>query len=187
MDPYEALTQAVDEVDRRVGGVGDEQWALATPCSEWDVRDLVHHLVYECVWAPPLFEGKTVDEVGDAFEGELLGDDPVTAWKAAAEGMLDAVRIEGVMDRTVHLSFGDFEGRFYAAQLASDLTIHAWDLARAIGGDEMLPAGLVELAWDTTAPMADMGRQVGVFGPVIDAPEGADQQARLLAMVGRRV
>ena len=38
---------------------------------------LVNHVVYEDVWTVPLMEGATIAEVGDRFEGDLLGDDPV--------------------------------------------------------------------------------------------------------------
>ena len=62
-----------------VAGVGSEQWYDETPCSEWDVRTLVHHLLYEQRWVPPLFEGLTIEQVGDRFDGDLMGDD-ASAW-----------------------------------------------------------------------------------------------------------
>jgi uncharacterized protein (TIGR03083 family) len=58
-----------------VAGVGSEQWYDETPCSEWDVRTLVYHLLYEQRWVPPLFEGLTIEQVGDRFDGDLMGDD----------------------------------------------------------------------------------------------------------------
>ncbi|MDQ3985484.1 MAG: maleylpyruvate isomerase family mycothiol-dependent enzyme, partial [Actinomycetota bacterium] len=69
--------KAVEEFDRRVEQIRDDQWELPTPCSEWNVRDLVGHLVYEDKWAAPLLEGQTIEQVGDRFEGDLLGDDPL--------------------------------------------------------------------------------------------------------------
>src|SRR3954452_20769523 len=80
-DPVELFRRAQGEFDRRVAAIKDNQWTSPTPCSDWDVRALVHHLVYEMVWAPPLFEGKTVADVGDRFEGDILGADPKKAWK----------------------------------------------------------------------------------------------------------
>ena len=134
---------AVEEFDARVRQIGDHQWQAATPDEDWAVRDLVNHVVGEDLWAPPLLAGSTIAEVGDRFDGDVLGADPKAAWIAASAGAVRAVAEQGAMDRIVHLSFGDFPGREYALQLFADHLIHAWDLARAIGADERLDAGLV--------------------------------------------
>src|ERR1700747_3571703 len=99
-----------------VTGVGPEQWHDGTPCSEWDVRTLVHHLLYEQRWVPPLFAGQTTEQVGDRFEGDLLGDDP-RAWPgvltSSMEEAHDVVRQPGALTQTFHLSFGDTPGAEY--------------------------------------------------------------------------
>ena len=56
----------------------DGRWAAPTALPGWDVRALVHHMVVEERWAPPLFAGLTIDEVGDIFEGDQLVPDPLT-------------------------------------------------------------------------------------------------------------
>src|SRR5947209_4619968 len=104
---------ALEEFGRRVDAITQGDWGLSTPCTDWDVRALVRHLVYECVWSPPLLAGQTIAEVGDRFEGDILGDDPKAAWKAAATGADQAVSEAGAMERIVHLSFGDFPGEVY--------------------------------------------------------------------------
>src|SRR6478752_6197269 len=119
--------RAADAFGARVHGVADDRWAASTPCSDWDVRALVNHLAYEMRWSVPLLAGRTVAEVGDRFDGDLLGDDPVGRWDSAAQEAVVAVDGEGAMDRTVHLSFGDFPGREYVMQLFADLVIHGWD------------------------------------------------------------
>ena len=43
------------------------------------------------------------------------------------------------MERTVHLSFGECPADEYVDQLAIDLAVHAWDLARGIGADDTVP------------------------------------------------
>src|SRR5919112_438598 len=59
----------------RVNAVRPEQWDDPTPCRAWTVRDLVNHVCGEDRWTPPLVAGRTVDDVGDSLEGDLLGDD----------------------------------------------------------------------------------------------------------------
>src|SRR5580658_2478528 len=91
-------------------GVRPEQWRNDTPCAEWAVRTLAHHLLYEQRWVPSLCAGQTLEEVGELFEGDLMGED-VTAWPdllafSIAEAHA-AVARPGALDRTVHLSFGD--------------------------------------------------------------------------------
>ena len=115
----------------------------ATPDEDWTVRDLVNHLVGEDLWAPPLLAGSTIAEVGDRFEGDVLGAEPRAAWAAASAAAVRAAGEDGAMDRIVHLSFGDFPGSEYTLQLFADHLIHAWDLARAIGADEHLDDELV--------------------------------------------
>ena len=178
--------RAVEGFGRRVAVVRPEQWGDPTPDEEWDVRALVNHVLVEDLWAPPLLDGLTLEEVGDRFEGDQLGDDPQGAWRKAAAEAVIAVSRPGVLDRTVHVSFGDIPGREYVSQLVTDHAVHAWDLARAIGADERLDPDLVAFAYEFLAPQVDGWRGAGVFGPAVELPAGADSQSTLLALTGRR-
>jgi uncharacterized protein (TIGR03086 family) len=187
-DVLELFSRAVEEFGRRVRAIGDGQWADPTPCEGWDVRALVEHLVSEQRWAVPLLAGSTMEEVGDRFEGDLLGDDPRGAYEAAAGDVLAAMAEAGgdVLGRTVHVSFGDISGEEYVTQLVSDHVIHAWDLARGIGGDDRLDPELVEFVWGYLSPRADGWRAAGAFAAAVEVPPGADRQAQLLGLTGRR-
>ncbi|HUH08382.1 MAG TPA: maleylpyruvate isomerase family mycothiol-dependent enzyme, partial [Egibacteraceae bacterium] len=120
MDVPDLHRRAVDSFGERVRLIGDDQWHMPTPCSDWDVRDLVHHLTYEAAWTPAMFAGMTIAEAGDRFEGDLLGHEPQQAWERVSAPAVAAVNEPGAMQRTVHLSFGDFSGEFYAGQLFAD-------------------------------------------------------------------
>src|SRR3954470_8055061 len=186
IDPVELHRRAIDEFGRRVEAIADNQWGLPTPCADWDVRQLVHHLVYENVWAPPMLDGKTIDEIGDQFEGDLLGTDPKAAWQSSAKQAVDAVSRPGAMTKTVHLSFGEFPGEGYAMQLTTDLAVHAWDLARGIGADDRLDPELVEACYQAALPMEPMLRESGLFGEKVEVGSDADTQARLIGLMGRQ-
>jgi uncharacterized protein (TIGR03086 family) len=171
-----------------VAGVGPGQWNGGTPCSEWDVRTLVHHLLYEQYWVPALFEGLELEQVGDRFEGDLMGDD-ASAWPgllaSAIEQAHAAVAEPGALDRTVHLSFGDASGREYATQLIADLAIHGWDLAQATGQEDTPDPGAVALLLPWTEANAELLAGSGMFGVRIDAAPGAPDDVRLLGLLGR--
>lgn len=185
MDPIALHARGVAASRELVHGVGDDQWSDPTPDAEWDVRALVAHLVEEHLWVPPLVQGRRVDEV-DPIPGDVLGDDPVAAHDAAADAAQDAIEAPGALGRTVHLSFGDVDGRFYVLQRTADLVIHSWDLAAATGQPLALDDDLVQAAWDVTAPaITPEVRAAGVFGPEVAVPDDADTLSKLLGLTGR--
>jgi uncharacterized protein (TIGR03086 family) len=185
-DVLRLLQRGIADFGRAVHTVGADQWSAPTPCTEWDVRALVNHLAVEHLWVPPLLAGKTVAEVGDAFDGDRLGDDPVAAWDAAAAGSTAGFAEPGALDRTVHLSYGDRPARDYCREMVLDLVVHSWDLARAIGADEHVDPDLVELAYGHIAPIVHLWQDAGIFAPPVPVPDDADLQTRLLALTGRR-
>jgi uncharacterized protein (TIGR03086 family) len=184
-DQADLHRRAVEEFGARVRAVADDQWELPTPCADWNVRQLVNHLVYENRWTVPLMSGGTIAEVGDRYEGDLLGDRPKQAWDESSAEAVEAVGADGALDRIVDLSSGPTPAREYVSQLFADHLIHAWDLARAIGADERLDPELVDAcaAWFTS--MEDVYRSIGAIGPRPETPPGADAQTTLLAAFGR--
>jgi uncharacterized protein (TIGR03086 family) len=168
----------------RVRAVGD-RWSDPTLLPGWDVRALVNHLVNEERWAEELLGGATIEQVGDRFDGDLLGADPVANHDDAAAAALTAIRADGAVEGLVHLSFGDQPGREYALQLAADHLVHSWDLARAIGADETLDADAVTAIAQWFAGAEDLYRDMGLIGPRVDLPPAAKPQKILLARFGR--
>lgn len=184
MDEVAAFGRATEGFLDRVRRVSEDQWSAPTPCSEWDIRALVNHVAGEYVWVPEMLAGKTVAAVGDRFDGDLLGDDPLGRLGEARDAAIAALAAPGVSERTVHLSFGDVAAVEYAKQMAIDSTIHSWDLARASGGNEQLDPELVELSYAELQRSAEDWRSAGVFGAQTQAADDSTQ-ARLLAITGR--
>ncbi|MFE7773430.1 TIGR03086 family metal-binding protein [Streptomyces sp. NPDC057445] len=171
----------------RVHAVRPGQWDAPTPCAEWSVRDLVSHLTVEQLWVPPLVrEGRGIDEVGDAFDGDVLGEHPAVSWDRAASAAKAAFNEPGALERTVRLSYGRSTGAAYCAQMAADATVHAWDLSRGIGADEDLPDALVDFTAREVAPYAAGLAKSGLFAPAVEPPPGADARTELLCLLGRR-
>ena len=164
--------------------IRQDQWHLPTPCTEWDVRDLVHHFAWSNLWVGPLVEGRSLEEVAPELEGDVLGDDPLGVTLRSIDESSDA--FERGYDRTVQLSRGMTSAREYCGERMNDLVVHSWDLAAAIDGDRRLDEECMEAGLEVYRPFEAALRRVGALGPDVEVPEGADLQTRYLAFFGRR-
>jgi uncharacterized protein (TIGR03086 family) len=184
IDEATAFQRASEGFLERARQIGGEQWSAATPCTEWNVRALVNHVAGEYLWVPEMVAGRTIAEVGDRLDGDLLGDQPLQALIDARDAAVASVDAPDALGVTVHLSFGDLPAREYIKQMALDSVIHSWDLARGIGADEALDPELVEFCHADLKDSAEAWRSAGVFGPET-APSDGSTQAKLLALTGR--
>jgi len=169
----------------RVDAIEPEQWEdEALP--EWTVADLVAHLVTEMLWVPPLVAGEPYAEgrFPDATT-DLLGDDPMVGWESAADAALSAFAEDDALVRTVHLERGPTPASQYILELISDLTVHSWDLARAIDGDTELDGELVTASLLIGEAIPEDGVP-DLYDPPLDISASASPQQRLLARFGRR-
>jgi uncharacterized protein (TIGR03086 family) len=169
-----------------IDAVPDDLWHAPTPCSEWDVRQVANHLISENLWAEQLLQGRTIQEVGNTLEGDLAGSDPALAYRNSVRAATSAVSVPGSMEATCHLSFGDYTGADYAAQLFMDTVVHGWDVARGSQQDAQLDPSLVQACLPVAEQLANQFRSAGVFGENLPIAADADPQTRLLALVGRR-
>ncbi len=149
------------------------------------MRTLLNHLVNEQLWTPALPGGATVAEVGDRFDGDLLGDDPAAAWTASFAAAHEAIA-RADFGGTVHVSWGEISMQMYVGQILTDLAVHGWDLARAIGADDTIDREVAEALLPNLEQEKDSIAASGVFGTPVAVPADADTQTRLLALLGRR-
>ena len=186
MTDFAALHRgAGQEATRRVAQILEDQWGLPTSCEDWDVRALLNHMVYGNRWVVPIMQGKTIEEVGDWFDGDLLGDDPRSAWQNSLDEADSAFGEDGAMERIVHLSFGDVPASVYAGQRFVDHLVHAWDLARAIGAKENLDDELVHAAIADFRTYESEAKASGQYGERLEIPPDTTPQEELLLLFGR--
>ena len=179
------FARAVQRFGEKVHAVGDDQWTHDTPCTEWDVRALVNHLVNEALWVKPLVDGLTIEEVGSSLDGDLLGEDPKAAFDRAAVEATATATEPGAAERIVHISAGDAPAAEYLSQLFTDFVVHGWDLARGIGADDTIDAADAAAIYDQMKPMEDAMKSWGMYGEKIEVDDETDIQTKLLALFGR--
>ena len=181
----ELFQRAQAQFTDRVDAVAPDQWDDES-LPGWTVADLVAHLVTEQLWVPPLLAGEPVLEGRFPEEtSDLLGSDPFTGWESAADDALSAFAEDDALVRTVHLSRGPTPATDYILEMTVDLTVHAWDLARATDGDTDLDGELVTTALVYAESLPEDGIP-GVIDPPLDVSATADPQTRLLARFGRK-
>lgn len=164
--------------------IGESDWEAPTPCAEWTVRDLLNHVVAEQLWELDLLAGMSIAEVGDRYDGYVLGDDPVASWRRAAEEARAAVLRPGALDREVQLSRGPAPAAEYMWEMTLDLAVHGWDLARGIGAGTPIDAELAEALLALFKDQVPGGPDL--FDPPVPVPPDAGPSARLIALLGRQ-
>ena len=168
------------EFARRLAEVAD--WDAPTPDDEWSVRDLVSHVIEEQQWVPYLLAGEDVAQAQK--ELEPLRDDLLEEWNLYSFAAT-AAWAETPADTLVHLSYDSVTMADYLREQVSDVAIHTWDLARAIGADENLDPEIVEAVWTVFEPQKDTLAASGLYAPPVPLPDDAPLQQRLLAVTGR--
>ncbi len=187
MELPEAHAAALDSTRRFVAGTGADQWELPTPCDDWKVRELTNHIVSGNFWAGELMAGKTIPEVGDRLDGDVLGDDPLATYDESAKVAAAAFLAPGAMEASAAVSYGPVPGEVYGGHRFIDVLIHGWDLASATGQDTTLDPELVEMSWAVVTPQMELLVGSGMFGDgSVKPPAGADRETALLAALGRR-
>lgn len=178
------FTRSIGRFAERVAGVPDGAWSAPTPCADWDVRQLVNHVTNEQLWAPHMVAGETIEEVGDRYDGDLLGDDPVAAFRSGVAGAVQAFA-DADLDATVHASYADIPLREYLTQMLTDAEVHGWDLAVATGQDATIDPEVADLLLGVWTEQEEMVRASGVFGDAVAVPADAPAADRLLGLLGR--
>lgn len=178
-ESLDVLDHIYSNANRLVAGVGD-QWEAQTPCSEWNVQQLVNHMA-----------GTTKTMVASAKreapgEGdEHLGDDPVASFAAAASAAMAAWRADGATEGDVQVPF-EMPAQVALSVNVLDIGTHVWDLATATGQDHGLNAAAVAaIDQANRAVISDQVRSGGGFGDDLGS-RGGDALADMLAFVGRK-
>jgi uncharacterized protein (TIGR03086 family) len=191
MDALQMLGRARNEFGHRLG-VPSFELACATPCDDWNVRDLVQHVIAGNRMAVVMLAGNSRADVDAARRAitsrDQLGADPARAFVESADAQAAAFARPGALEATCHHYVGDIPGTQLLGFRIGDLTLHAWDLARAIGDDETLDDDLVEWVYEAMAPLASTMGKTGLFGdgPSATLRDDVALQTRLLDLAGRR-
>lgn len=189
-DAITALERAYEKVAGYVAGADTDRLSAATPCTRWDVRALLNHLLAAAREFTLVNLGQSAGPNAlDLLSGthDFVKGDPAGALTATAKENVDSWRRPGALDGERTYSFGTFPA--FAALLINldEVVVHAWDLAKATGQDPGIEPEVAEILYSFhRASSLDDARAAGYFGPEILVPDTAPAAERLLGLLGRQ-
>jgi uncharacterized protein (TIGR03086 family) len=183
--PLAQLREANEVFTELLSNVTPEQMSVPTVNDEWDVRALINHLVAGNRWIAELVK------TGDAQRpsGDAIGDrNPQEAYADSWNALMVALEEPGVLERTVHMPFGEVPASAAVALRFSDTIGHAWDLAKATGQDTDLAPELCEAALALARQRLEgQPRVPGRFKEPVPVPADVCAADRLAGYLGKRV
>lgn len=182
-----ALIDALDDAYRHcmdvIVDIDDTQLALPTPCKEWDIRATIEHLIGATWMFTLVNQGQAVGE--DA--GGIAGREPVDALTDAAAANSASWRSPGAFDGVRTFPFGSFPADAAAMINLSEVVVHTWDVASALGADTRIDPALAAMLENFYRPISlDPHREHGAFGAEVRIDPSAPPADRLLAKLGRQ-
>ncbi|MBA0052868.1 TIGR03086 family protein [Streptomyces sp. AJS327] len=161
-----------------------------TPCADWTLGQLLSHMAGQHHG----FAAAARGDGGEAsvWEDRALGDDPLGAYRAAAETVLAAFAEPGVLEREFQIPeitrAITFPGRMAVGFHFLDYVVHGWDLARTLGTELKLPGELHGAVLAVAQQVPNDESRLGpnaLFAPSLTPAPGADPLDQTLALVGR--
>lgn len=182
-----AIFEGLDRASAAVGDLIDQidaaQWRAPTPCTEWNVREVVTHLVgINLVFVAILEEGPMPERGRD-----LLGVNPASAYRGSAAALQAAAARPGALERSHASALGVATGAERLQWRITDLLTHGWDLMQATGIEGELPDDLVEQSLEFAGAQLPNQSRSGRFADPQPIPDDAPPLDRLAAFTGRPV
>ncbi|MFG2884389.1 TIGR03086 family metal-binding protein [Streptomyces sp. NPDC048297] len=186
-DPRPVYTRATAQAAALIATARPPQLTGPTPCTEFDVRALLGHIVDGTRRIAVVGEG------GDGFAVEPIADGIADdgwakAYDEARVRVLKAWASDERMTSMVRVPWGEVPGHAALSGYVMEIVTHTWDLAEGLGHPFELDPELAGFALDTARRQLPDSRPRDAGTPFDDrreAAEGAGIHERLAAWMGR--
>ncbi|CAM5694095.1 MULTISPECIES: TIGR03086 family metal-binding protein [Streptomyces] len=187
VDPRPVYVRATEQAAALIKTVRPEDLTRPTPCSEFDVRGLLSHVVGGTRRIAVVGEGGDGLAVHPSADG-VADDGWAPAYDEVRARVLRAWESDERMVTPVRVPWGEVPGHAALSGYVMEVVTHTWDLAEAIGAAGELDAELAEFALATARAVLPDTRPRGAETPFEarrEAPLGAGPYERLAAWLGR--
>lgn len=186
--PLDDLTAVLDAVGVVVATVGADQWSEPTPCPQWNVRELVNHLVMGNRLFAGIARGAAVVSADalDPKATDTLGVDPAAAYANAATELVTVFARPGSLETVMTVPFGTVPGLVAVRLRITEALVHGWDLTQATGQQPRFPEDVTVRNLEfARAALTDVPAGRSPFAAPRPVPGDAPALVRLTALLGR--
>ena len=157
-----------------------------TPCGDFDLRALVEHVVGTTTAMARLGAGQSLDPANPWGGGEHAADGD---WAGRLRVNLDGIargwgRPEA-WEGEAQVGGSTMPRPMLGQMALIEVAMHGWDVARALGREVELDEEVADAVDRAVAETAELGRQMGAYGPEVTVPGDAPGLARALGKAGR--
>jgi uncharacterized protein (TIGR03086 family) len=180
------LSDAAGAMAATVRGITAGQLADPTPCTEFDVRKLLNHLLF---WGPSMAAAGRKEVVPPPAAAESGVDLTTGDWRGDLLAVLDRIDSSwapaSAWKGMTSMASPEMPASILGDMIVGELVVHGWDLAAATGQRLDLPASLLTHLAATAPAAAEQGRAMGLFGPAVTVSADAPALDRILGLTGR--
>lgn len=182
-DLAESYVGALAIFGEQVRDIAEHEWDLPTPCTDWDVRQVVAHVILGDAQFTGMVRGE--DHFENEVDASIVGVAPMSVWRGTALAAIEAARTPEVIDRRFEHPSGAIDGAALLGWRISENLVHAWDLSVAVGRPRPVDDDLAEACLAFWWPVAMELGTSGEYAPAGEPPAGASAGVRLLFLLGR--
>lgn len=184
-NPLQFLENALKQCAEVIGAISSNQAQWPTPCADWNVQDLLHHLVVQDLHKFTIMaRGHNVDPLASEA---TVGADWSTRFSDGATLLMRAWATADLSSQVALPGGGEAPLRSRIGLQITEFTVHTWDLVKATDVPIVLDPDLAEqsLAWAQRMMKPEYRGVERGIGPEVRVPIAADPYTKLAGWFGR--
>lgn len=186
-DPRFGFAVVTSTVRELIDGTSTDQFASSTPCSEFNVKDLLNHINLVMKRVSTIGKGGHWSDATD--ELVALDDGHGEAYGEHAHAIMEAWTDSSKLDQMYEVPWGELPGAPLLLTYTAELATHGWDLSTATGldftiADDVLQGALVSIKF---VPAEGRDHPDVPFTNVVDPGPDAPLLLQIAGWAGRKV
>ncbi|MGI9576877.1 MAG: maleylpyruvate isomerase N-terminal domain-containing protein, partial [Microthrixaceae bacterium] len=121
MEPTRQLEAILPSITELVDQLEPADLGNPTPCEKFEVVDVLDHMITLGGVLAYMFRGEVVPEIEPPVRNGAV---PTAEFRKSMDDLLDAVRIDGALERVIDSPFGTMPGGMFARFVAFDGLVH---------------------------------------------------------------